>query len=69
MKQSLIIALFIGLVQLKHKSDEFMEYDHSDGNIVVRNTPYGSVLMMSEERNWEGWNEQDDYELVQRSSK
>ena len=46
-----------------------MQYDHSDGNIVVRNTPYGSVLMMQEARNWDGWSEEDDYELVQSSAK
>ena len=43
-----------------------MEFDHKQGqNLVVRNTPYGSVLMMQEEKNWEGWRDEDDYELVQ----
>jgi hypothetical protein len=66
----LIIALFLGLVQLKHQSDSFMQYERQDGNVVVRNTPYGSVLMMSDEsRTHEGWDDQDDYELVQSSNK
>merc|ERR1711865_611970 len=69
MKQSLIISIFLGLVQLKHASDEFIQYDHADGQLVVRNTPFGSVLMMQDERNADTWNDESDYELVQRSAK
>ena len=45
-----------------------MQFDHSEGSVVVRNTPYGTVLMMQDEKNWDGWKEEDDYELVQRKS-
>lgn len=68
MKQSLVIAALIGLVQLRKTPNEFMQFDHSEGSVVVRNTPYGTVLMMQDEKNWDGWKEEDDYELVQRKS-
>lgn len=60
----MVVALLLGLVQLRQQEDSKIE---------VRQTPFGSVLMMHDadeeiaEANPDGphWQDTDDYELVQ----
>lgn len=56
MKNSFVIAAFLGLVSVGQA--------YREGQYIVRQTPYGSVLL--EDHQESGWTEDDDYELVQR---